>query len=168
MPTILCFDLGVTIGFAAGALDGYPTAHAVVLAGTDPGWRFGQAANTVRDLIVRFRPDSVWKEAPVVTTHGTTAHVLKLHYGLHAVCEEVSWRHGVPCTEVDADDVRQALIGRTRLRKVERERKVTMKHLVAEGLVACGYDQLVRNHNTADAVALWLFVRNDGKIRRPR
>jgi hypothetical protein len=162
---ILCLDLGLTIGWTAGALDGHPTVGATVSTGTDMGWRMGQAANTVRDLLEMFRPDFVWKEAPVVTHGGTNAHVLKLHFGWHAIVEEVCWRADVSCGEVDVDDVRAALMGRTRLRKEDKAAGVTMKHLVEVALAHCGYAELARNHNSADALALWLYIRNKGRPR---
>ena len=157
---ILCLDLGITIGWTAGALDGHPTVGATALTGTDAGHRFGQAANTVRSLIERFAPDFVWKEAPVVTHGATNANVQKLHFGWHAIVEEVCWRARVPCDEVSVDDIRAGLMGRTRLRKEEKAAGVTMKHLVEIALDHCGYADLAKNHNAADALALWLYIRN--------
>ena len=167
---LLALDLGATIGCAAGDPAALRSSYRYVpevfveawaLPKGDRGRRFASAENEVIAAIKRFKPDVICKEAQLHPSRGkTTANVIAFHSGLHALVESAAWRSGykvgVNVIDVPADEVRNGILGRCRLTREERYRELSMKDVVGTRLEQLGWP-IGLNHNSADALALWLY-----------
>lgn len=179
---LMAFDLGATIGCCWGEPMTLNSSYRYVpgieiwawaLPKGDSGRRFAAAENEMIKAIEFYQPDIIIKEAPlhphprlkknedgsVGIAGSTSAAVLSMHAGLHAMIESTGYRHGYVCGKtmltIKADDARNAILGRCRLTKVERAEGKTMKHVVATRLSQLGWADA--NHNAADALLLFLY-----------
>lgn len=151
---VLGLDLGLTTGFCFGEPGSLtPTFGCIRLPGPECGYgeRLGRLTNGISDLIVRFQPRILAKEAIIRLAAQNSAHVARLQFGYQACADEEGWRHSVEVVEEDADKIRLHVMGRSRWPK-----GVEVKPQIVQFVRQYGFD--CHQHDQADAIVVWLWA----------
>lgn len=155
MKRVLALDLSSHTGWAIDRPTGgeKPLSGVVDLPldGDEYGRAFVAFEQFLCDAIAAHAPDAVAFEAPLMhrgSNFITTEQTVRLLFGLAAITELVAHRSGLMAYEVNVATVKRHFAGNGRATK-------------ADMMARCrqlGWE--VKDHNAADACAVWDFVRH--------
>lgn len=158
---ILGLDLGSVVGFAYGRAEQRHARlwHRIIRVGNElSGKSFGRYHDLIDATLAELRPERVVAEAPLRAAAMNHDHAMLQQIGLTAFTLESCVRHSVPYHAMGLDDVRTAIIGKSRWPKGEVKREV-LAWARKDGYAAA-------NTHEADAAAVWTaFAR---EVRRGR
>jgi hypothetical protein len=165
---LLALDIGMRMGWAAGAAGERPSSGSVLLKRAEEGRAvaFANLMAYLSDLWADERPSLVVKEAPIplqAFRHlGNAEATVRMTLGLHSVAEGICHRYGVRCEDAAVQTVRRHFIGRASMgaRADTKGAVIARCHLLKLMPPDCHDD------NRADALATWDYAAATIKGRR--
>lgn len=159
LPKILGIDAATHLGFGFGRPGEKPLSGSFRCAGKDASRAavFAGAGHWLTRLILEHRPDAIFIEAPVATSHfkgATNARTTAILFGMPAVLEFCGFIQGVyELHRVEVKDVRKHFIGRNAKGEIA-------KPLVSRKCMALGWvsrDEKDTSFDRTDGLAVWSY-----------
>lgn len=151
-PLIIGIDPATTTGICEGRAGSTPTLLAQRFRGDTHEDIFGEATLFFATFLKDRTPDLIAIEAPLIITTGrTTAQVVSVKIGLHAIFTGIAKCKGIPLKVVQVSTWRKYALGRGNLPGPEAKRA---------SLKLCsqlGWDA-ASSHDAAEAAMIWLWA----------
>lgn len=160
LPKVLAVDAATNLGWGFGRPGESPASGSLRCAGKEASRAavFAGAGRWLTRFILDNRPDAIFIEAPVATSHfmgATNARTTAILFGMPAVLEFSGFIQGVfELHRVEVKDVRKHFIGRNA--KGEIAKPLVSKKCFALGWV--GRDDTDTSFDRTDALAVWSYA----------